>query len=94
MSDYALKNLLEIDDFTPDELADVLERCADPARPCLIATFLVADPPLKQVVSRTLEAGVRGTLGEQLQRLADDRHLVAQTLCHQASPCVRGAAFQ
>jgi outer membrane receptor protein involved in Fe transport len=41
---------------TPLEL-----ECADPARPCIIATFLVADPPLKQVVSRTVEAGFRGT---------------------------------
>lgn len=41
---------------TPLELA-----CADPARPCIVAAFLVADPPLKQVVSRTVEAGLRGT---------------------------------
>ena len=41
---------------TPLELA-----CADPARPCIIAAFLVADPPLKQVVSRTVEFGLRGT---------------------------------
>ena len=41
---------------TPLELA-----CADPARPCMIAAFLVADPPLKQVVSRTVEAGLRGS---------------------------------
>ena len=41
---------------TPLELA-----CADPARPCLIAAFLVSDPPLKQVVSRTVEVGLRGT---------------------------------
>lgn len=41
---------------TPLELA-----CADPARPCLIAAFLVSDPPLKQVVSRTVEAGLRGS---------------------------------
>jgi outer membrane receptor protein involved in Fe transport len=41
---------------TPLELA-----CADPARPCIIAAFLVADPALKQVVSRTVEAGFRGT---------------------------------
>src|SRR6266403_467521 len=41
---------------TPLELG-----CADPARPCLIAAFLVSDPPLKQVVSRTVEAGLRGT---------------------------------
>ena len=41
---------------TPLELA-----CADPARPCLIGAFLIADPPLKQVVSRTVEVGLRGT---------------------------------
>jgi outer membrane receptor protein involved in Fe transport len=41
---------------TPLELG-----CADPARPCLIAAFLVADPALKQVVSHTVEAGLRGT---------------------------------
>jgi outer membrane receptor protein involved in Fe transport len=41
---------------TPLELG-----CADPAHPCIIAAFLVSDPPLKQVVSRTLEAGFRGT---------------------------------
>ncbi|WP_035721146.1 TonB-dependent receptor [Bradyrhizobium sp. ARR65] len=41
---------------TPLELG-----CADPAHPCLIATFLVSDPPLKQVVSRTVEAGFRGS---------------------------------
>ena len=40
---------------TPSELA-----CADPARPCLLDNFLIADPPLKQVVSRTYEAGIRG----------------------------------
>ena len=41
---------------TPLELG-----CADPARPCLIDGFLISDPPLKQVVSTTYEAGLRGT---------------------------------
>src|SRR3954447_23178635 len=41
---------------TPLEL-----RCADPAPPCIIGAFLIADPPLKQVVSRTVEAGLRGS---------------------------------
>ncbi|NOJ39232.1 TonB-dependent receptor [Bradyrhizobium australiense] len=41
---------------TPLELA-----CADPAHPCIIGAFLISDPPLKQVVSRTVEAGLRGT---------------------------------
>lgn len=41
---------------TPLELG-----CADPAHPCIIAAFLVSDPPLKQIVSHTMEAGLRGT---------------------------------
>ncbi|MBR0706532.1 TonB-dependent receptor [Bradyrhizobium liaoningense] len=41
---------------TPLELG-----CADPARPCIIGQFLIADPPLQQVVSKTFEAGFRGT---------------------------------
>jgi iron complex outermembrane receptor protein len=41
---------------TPLELG-----CADPAHPCIVAAFLVSDPPLKQVVSRTFEAGLRGS---------------------------------
>ncbi len=36
--------------------------CADPNSPCLLTAFLVTDPALKQVVSRTYEAGVRGRL--------------------------------
>jgi iron complex outermembrane recepter protein len=34
--------------------------CSDPKTPCLLDAFLVADPPLKQVVSQTFEVGVRG----------------------------------
>lgn len=34
--------------------------CSNPGRPCLIESFLVADPPLKQVVGRTYELGLRG----------------------------------
>jgi iron complex outermembrane receptor protein len=41
---------------TPAELG-----CADPIRPCLLDNFLASDPPLKQVVARTVEAGFRGT---------------------------------
>jgi outer membrane receptor protein involved in Fe transport len=40
---------------TPAELS-----CADPQRPCLLENFLVSDPPLKQVVGRTVEGGLRG----------------------------------
>jgi iron complex outermembrane receptor protein len=34
--------------------------CSNPKSPCLLDAFLVADPPLKQVVSHTYEAGLRG----------------------------------
>lgn len=40
---------------TPAELS-----CADPASPCTLSNFFVADPALKQVVARTIEAGFRG----------------------------------
>ncbi len=41
---------------TPGEI-----ECSDPTRPCLLPSSLSADPPvLKAVVSRTVEAGVRG----------------------------------
>lgn len=50
---------------TPLELG-----CADPARPCIIAAFLVSDPPLNQVVSRTVEAGLRGTQETSLGTLS------------------------
>ncbi len=41
---------------TPLELS-----CSDPLRPCLLENALVSDPPLKQVVSRTWQAGLRGS---------------------------------
>jgi iron complex outermembrane receptor protein len=40
---------------TPLELS-----CSNPLKPCLLENALVSDPPLKQVVSRTWQAGVRG----------------------------------
>jgi iron complex outermembrane recepter protein len=49
--DYAIANRAP----TPLEL-----ECSDPARPCLIDSALVGDPPLKQVVTYTYEAGLRG----------------------------------
>jgi iron complex outermembrane recepter protein len=41
---------------TPLELG-----CASAAAPCMIDNFLVADPPLQQVVARTVEAGFKGS---------------------------------
>ena len=40
---------------TPLELA-----CSDPQKPCLLENALVSDPPLKQVVAHTVEAGLKG----------------------------------
>lgn len=40
---------------TPLELG-----CSDPDFPCIVDTFLVSDPDLDQVVSRTVELGLRG----------------------------------
>ena len=40
---------------TPIELG-----CSDPASPCNLPNAMASDPPLKQVVSRTFETGLRG----------------------------------
>jgi outer membrane receptor protein involved in Fe transport len=39
----------------PSELS-----CADPEDPCRLPNAFVSDPPLEQVITRTLEGGVRG----------------------------------
>jgi len=36
--------------------------CADPANPCKLPNAMAGDPPLKQVVTKTWEAGLRGAL--------------------------------
>jgi iron complex outermembrane recepter protein len=38
------------------------QSCSSAAKPCLLEDFLVADPPLKQVVANTYEAGLRQSL--------------------------------
>jgi outer membrane receptor protein involved in Fe transport len=50
---------------TPAELS-----CAGPADSCSLANFFTGDPNLKQVVSHTIEAGLRGTVG-----VGNDGHL-------------------
>lgn len=40
--------------------------CADPAAPCKLPNAMAGDPPLKQVVTRSFEAGVRGGLERRL----------------------------
>src|SRR6202011_2740054 len=47
---------------TPSEI-----ECSNPAQPCLLPSSLSSDPPdLKQVVSYTYEAGLRGRLDQPL----------------------------
>lgn len=41
--------------------------CADPANPCKLPNAMAGDPPLKQVVTKTWEAGLRGVLGAKTQ---------------------------
>ncbi len=40
--------------------------CSDPANACVLPNALQSDPPLQQVVSRTLEVGARGKLAPAL----------------------------
>jgi len=41
--------------------------CANPERPCKLPNAMAGDPPLKQVVTRTLEAGVRSARRRDFQ---------------------------
>jgi len=41
--------------------------CADPANPCKLPNAMAGDPPLRQVVTTTLEAGLRGRTAGGLQ---------------------------
>jgi len=47
---------------TPIELG-----CADPTNPCTLPNSMASDPYLKQVVARTLEAGLRGKLAGNIE---------------------------
>jgi outer membrane receptor protein involved in Fe transport len=41
--------------------------CANPDQPCKLPNAMAGDPPLNQVVARTVEAGLRGTAGGLLR---------------------------
>ena len=41
--------------------------CADPAKPCKLPNAMAGDPPLRQVVTSTVEAGLRGRMAGGLQ---------------------------
>ncbi len=77
---------------TPLELG-----CADPAHPCIIAAFLVSDPPLKQVVSHTVEAGFRGndntSLGAINWKLGAFRAENTDDILNIPSPVLQGFGY-
>ena len=77
---------------TPLELG-----CADPNNPCLIAAFLVSDPSLKQVVSKTVEAGFRGTkelsIGRSAGRSAASAPPITTTSWRSRFPVCRALAI-
>jgi outer membrane receptor protein involved in Fe transport len=41
--------------------------CANPEQPCKLPNAMAGDPPLQQVVTRTLDLGFRGSLTKELQ---------------------------
>ncbi|MFZ6773350.1 TonB-dependent receptor [Undibacterium sp. SXout7W] len=41
--------------------------CANPDQPCKLPNAMAGDPPLKQIITRTIEAGVRGKIQENFQ---------------------------
>jgi outer membrane receptor protein involved in Fe transport len=59
--------------------------CADPNAPCKLPNDFLADPPLHEVVSKTVEVGARGLLGKIVQwnaaiyrtRLSDDIEFIS-----------------
>jgi outer membrane receptor protein involved in Fe transport len=77
---------------TPLELG-----CADPAHPCILATFLVADPPLQQVVAKTVEAGLRGTqdtgIGKLDWKLGAYRTTNSNDILNIADPVLQGFGY-
>ena len=55
---------------TPIELA-----CADPSAPCNLPNAFLADPPLKQVVAKSWEMGLRGVVSAPLIKAPINWHL-------------------
>jgi iron complex outermembrane recepter protein len=79
---------------TPLELG-----CASPTTPCMIDNFLIADPPLQQVVAHTFEAGFRGRLttadakGQLNWSLGAFHTLSTNDIINVASPAIQGFGF-
>ena len=79
---------------TPLELG-----CSSPVHPCMIDNFLIADPPLNQVVSHTNEVGLRGKLkgadnkGQLTWSLGVFRTLLTDDIINIASSAIQGFGY-
>ncbi len=72
--------------------------CADPEEPCRVPNAFVSDPPLAQVVSRTVEAGARGratsmSTGSIDWSAAFYRSRIDDDIIFVASPVLVGTGF-
>ena len=72
--------------------------CADPTEPCRVPNAFVSDPPLEQVVSRTVETGLRGrtttaAVGSIDWSAAWYHSRIADDIIFVASPVLVGAGF-
>ncbi|HJO38355.1 MAG: TonB-dependent receptor [Vicinamibacterales bacterium] len=72
--------------------------CADPEEPCRVPNAFLSDPPLAQVVSRTVEAGARGraagmSIGSIDWSAAFYRSRIADDIIFVASPVLIGAGY-
>jgi outer membrane receptor protein involved in Fe transport len=65
---------------TPMELT-----CANPDAPCRLPNDFISDPPLKQVVARSVEWGVRGSHGSSPWTVAAFRTTSAQDIAFQST---------
>ena len=76
---------------TPAELS-----CADEEAPCSLASFFVADPPLKQVVARNYELGAQGDAelsGWRLHWLASAYRTSINGDIQYSASAIRGRAY-
>ena len=72
--------------------------CADPDEPCRVPNAFISDPPLRQAVARSLEAGARGraivAAGHTVEwSAAVYRTRIADDILFVASPELRGTGF-
>ena len=72
--------------------------CADPSEPCRVPNAFVSDPPLKQTVARSVEAGARGQfvanpLSDVMWSIAVYRTRVRDDILFVASPELIGTGF-